>query len=1028
MPKEKSIAKNQSELAANLNYQVRDIEIVDYSLYSLPLLTTSEAYILRGPQPPSLEKNQYFVSIGNAFTFGCFCDQPYGYLLQQKLGISTLNLGFAGAGPYFFIKQQKLIDEYVNNSQFAVILIMSGSNERNLVFDSNDWKLYYDQAEGKYISSEQAYQKILDQHKQNDVEEIVAETRSNWVNIYQQLLSLIKVPKILFWFSKKQPDYTDEYTDVRSLFSKFPQLVNEQMLAEIKNCCDEYVECVSQRGVPQLLINRFSGKPTSIVTRSGQIKHHNDYYATPEMHADAADALEKVCRKYVHQVTTSQEQITSSSSVHQKPETYIAQGNSLRIQGDIAAAIQAYEQALENQPYWAEVYANLGGLYAQQKQWQQAINYYQRAIALDPNLVGAYRNLARLLTQIGQRAKASDYWYRALKLEPHWAKAEEHFNLGKNLQEQGKLNQAIDCYHWAIELQPKLQEAYQRLGQIFSQQKQWQQLVNLIVKGIEYYPDDAQLHYYLAQGWAAQQQWQQAEKSYQQATEFNPQEVAIYLSWADTLVKQEKWGQAVKLYRQSIDIQPDFWKTHYQLGSALIQRQRWSAAAQAYRRAIELEPNVAWSHHKLGNVLVKQNKNKLAITAYRRAVELNPKVAEFYPPLAEAFIRNGQIEEAIDCLQQTIEIHPEIVSNYVQLAKIYRQKGDFSEAVNCYLQGITIDPNYSETYIQLRFNLLRYEIPNDSALVDEVIVRCQQLIAQKPELILAHSLLGYALTKQGKLRQAIDYYQIASYKQAQKLRPNITTATWETAERIAPKFMVIGGEKCGTTSLYHYINGHPQFLPSIEKELDFFDLEFGRGIDWYLAHFPPVPRDDLFLTGEVSANYIYHLHAPQRVWEIFPEIKLIVLLRNPVDRTVSRYHMLLKNGASQKSFEKTVTAEINKLQKSIVGNEIPWEILNRCRHIGNSLYLYHLQRWLNLFPKEQVLIIPSEDLYQNPAATLKNIFTFLDVKDYQLPEYKKYNSGSYAPISEQMREQLANFFRPHNQKLEEYLGRQFSWE
>jgi hypothetical protein len=81
-----------------------------------------------------------------------------------------------------------------------------------------------------------------------------------------------------------------------------------------------------------------------------------------------------------------------------------------------------------------------------------------------------------------------------------------------------------------------------------------------------------------------------------------------------------------------------------------------------------------------------------------------------------------------------------------------------------------------------------------------------------------------------------------------------------------------------------------------------------------------------------------------------------------------------------------------------------------------------------VFPREQFLILRSEDFYANPAATLTQVFEFLGVPDYTLPEYPNYNSGSYNPISDDLRQTLAEFFRSHNQKLEEYLGLKFDWD
>ncbi|NJR70893.1 MAG: sulfotransferase domain-containing protein, partial [Synechococcales cyanobacterium CRU_2_2] len=179
------------------------------------------------------------------------------------------------------------------------------------------------------------------------------------------------------------------------------------------------------------------------------------------------------------------------------------------------------------------------------------------------------------------------------------------------------------------------------------------------------------------------------------------------------------------------------------------------------------------------------------------------------------------------------------------------------------------------------------------------------------------------------------------------------TSPGSQAERRGPDFIIIGAEKCGTSSLYHYLRRHPAMLPPIEKEIDFFDVEYDRGLDWYLAHFPPMPQQPGWVTGETSPNYLYSDLAPERVHRHFPQTKLIVILRNPVDRTVSRFNMMVRNGTEKRSFEVAIAEELSQIQPEIDrdGEALRPSVLNWHRHIGNSLYYYHLKRWLDYFPE-----------------------------------------------------------------------------
>lgn len=294
-----------------MGYQERDWEIVDYQSYRLG----DTGLTARGPKPEGMEKGNYFACLGAAQTYGCFCEKPYPILLQENLNMPALNLGFAGAGPFFFLKHEKVL-EYVNNARFAIVQVMSGRSESNSVFESDGGELLRRRSDGAKIGADAAYQQLLQEKtgwrkilfwkKKHNVEQIVAETRNNWVSNYKRLFEKITVPTILFWFSQRQPDYSERYNHAWSLFGQFPQLVNSAMIEQVRQYCNDYVECVSSRGNPQLLISRFSGKPITIDPAdarkdlgTGKRETHNTYYPSPEMQVDGATALEPVCRQYV---------------------------------------------------------------------------------------------------------------------------------------------------------------------------------------------------------------------------------------------------------------------------------------------------------------------------------------------------------------------------------------------------------------------------------------------------------------------------------------------------------------------------------------------------------------------------------------------------------------------------------------------------------------------------------------------------------------------------------------------------------
>ena len=243
-----------------------------------------------------------------------------------------------------------------------------------------------------------------------------------------------------------------------------------------------------------------------------------------------------------------------------------------------------------------------------------------------------------------------------------------------------------------------------------------------------------------------------------------------------------------------------------------------------------------------------------------------------------------------------------------------------------------------------------------------------------------------------------------------------------------PNFLVIGVKKGGTTSIYNYLIQHPQILPGIKKEIDFWSSYFHRGLDWYRAHFPAIPESEKLLTGEASPSYFDSPDSPSRLFHFFPKIKLIVLLRNPADRTISSYYHEVRLKAENISVEEVINSRLEKLIKissSLAREKDYWNY--RGDYIASSVYLDWLKEWLNIFPREQLLILCSEEFYSDPKTTMKQVFNFLDLPDYQIQDYPKFNAGSYASISKSLRQKLNDYFQSHNQRLEEYLGMKFGW-
>jgi Sulfotransferase domain len=263
--------------------------------------------------------------------------------------------------------------------------------------------------------------------------------------------------------------------------------------------------------------------------------------------------------------------------------------------------------------------------------------------------------------------------------------------------------------------------------------------------------------------------------------------------------------------------------------------------------------------------------------------------------------------------------------------------------------------------------------------------------------------------------------------------------------RLMPDFMIIGAQKGGTTSLYRYLVDHPAIAPIYIKEPHYFDIHYNKGLGWYRSHFPTslekfyvehAHKID-FITGEASPYYMVHPLAPARVAKLLSNVKLILVLRNPVDRAYSQYqHQLRQPGVEPLSFEEAIDREEERLageQKKLTEN--PDYVSFNHRHysyLTRGRYVDYIPAWMKLFPKEQFLVLKSEDLYRDPSAILKETFAFLNVPNMaikeQKEEYTQFNKASYTKLDPATRQRLVEYFKSYNARLYEFLGRDFGWD
>ncbi len=261
--------------------------------------------------------------------------------------------------------------------------------------------------------------------------------------------------------------------------------------------------------------------------------------------------------------------------------------------------------------------------------------------------------------------------------------------------------------------------------------------------------------------------------------------------------------------------------------------------------------------------------------------------------------------------------------------------------------------------------------------------------------------------------------------------------------RPLPEFLVIGTKRGGTQSLYQYLLRHPAVLPmwpGVEnaKKTHFFDQNFHRGEHWYRGHFPTVVQRRRVerrvgvapVSGESAPYYMFHPLVLERVRATIPDVKIMVLLRNPVSRVWSHYHERVNAGTETLSFREALAAEDGRLDGEVERMRAQPRYYSE-RHdffsyLARGRYLELLEPWLEAFPGEQVHIIRSEDMYADPGTTLSAAHEFLGLPAVP-PEPHRYNHIPAKSMDPEIRAWLTDYYRPHVQALELRLGRSFGW-
>jgi len=308
--------------------------------------------------------------------------------------------------------------------------------------------------------------------------------------------------------------------------------------------------------------------------------------------------------------------------------------------------------------------------------------------------------------------------------------------------------------------------------------------------------------------------------------------------------------------------------------------------------------------------------------------------------------------------------------------------------------------------------------------------------------------------------------QIVHLEPGQKLKQTRRTIDLESEQGTnpAPRFIIIGAQKSGTTSMFEYLNQHPLIIKGKRRETHFFDWRWQENLltvqeqyEFYTKFFEVQVLTDFpsLSTGESTPSYLLHSNIViQRIKNICPWVKLIVMLRDPVARAYSQYQMCIdpegtpiqkKNrGLSKyigKTFEQVIQLEMKELEDCGISptisyddfakNFLPSRPLNHGGHsmLARGMYAIQLIPWLESFPPDQIKIIRMEDLRENEnvQSIIDDVFNFIELPSCPVECTQAHNTRTYPSISPETQQLLTEFYRPYNERLYEMLGRNMQW-
>jgi tetratricopeptide (TPR) repeat protein len=329
--------------------------------------------------------------------------------------------------------------------------------------------------------------------------------------------------------------------------------------------------------------------------------------------------------------------------------------------------------------------------------WRQCAMYVDRetlwrtTIARNPACWMAHNNLGGDLLQAGRPDEAMASIQTALKYAPDNAAA--HTNLGNALWQKRQMDGAFAQYKRALEIEPDNVGAHNNLGNALLQTGRVNEAIAHYEKALAIRPDFAKAHTNLGDAFLQAGRADEAVAQYSEALENDPNDVEAHSNLGTILAQKGRLDEAMAHFHTALKINPDFAIAHFDLGNALLQAGRVGDAIAEYQKTLEIKPDFPRAHTYLGDALLQTGRVDEAVAQYNKALEFDAKDAEAHTNLGTVVAQRGRLDEAIAHFQAAVEINPSFAIARTNLGGAFLQKGRIDDAVAQYRKALEIDPN-----------------------------------------------------------------------------------------------------------------------------------------------------------------------------------------------------------------------------------------------------------------------------------------------------------------------------------------------